>query len=100
MQRLVFSLRVERNLAVGALWRIAGTPVGAVDLTMIERAEARVAELTQRVEELEQQYARFAADTYEQEGCGPGIVDDRVRLMAWVMGGGDPDDPDRPGPPG
>jgi hypothetical protein len=34
MQRLVFSLRVERNLAVGALWRIAGTPVGAVDLTI------------------------------------------------------------------
>jgi hypothetical protein len=69
-------------------------PLGshAADLQALRATQARV-------EELEQQYARFAADAYEQEGCGPAIADDKVRLMAWVMGGGDPDDPNRPGPP-
>jgi hypothetical protein len=69
-------------------------PLGshAADLQALRATQARV-------EELEQQYARFAADAYDQEGCGPAIADDKVRLMAWVMGGGDPDDPSRPGPP-
>lgn len=45
LQARVDGLQVERNLAVSALWRVAGTPAGPVDLTVIEKAEARVGEL-------------------------------------------------------
>jgi hypothetical protein len=45
------ALRVELNLALSALWRIAGCPAGRIDLSVCEKAEARVAALAGKVRE-------------------------------------------------
>jgi hypothetical protein len=48
----VVELTTELNLTIAALWRIAGAPAGAVDLSMIEKAEARVSELERHLQAL------------------------------------------------